>query len=135
MPDRRSSRAAAARRGRPPPGREIPPGSDGDPLSRAVRRAGCAPASPRGRLMPRLVVFCQSLRSDWNHGNAHFLRGVFTECQARGIEVAAYEPSDSWSARNLATEQGAVALDAWRESYPGLPTIVYDPAGLDLDRA
>ena len=85
--------------------------------------------------MPRLVVFCQSLRSDWNHGNAHFLRGVVTECQTRGIEVAAYEPSDSWSVRNLAAEQGVAALDAWRESYPDLPAVVYDPAGLDLDRA
>lgn len=23
-----------------------------------------------------LVIFCHSLRSDWNHGNAHFLRGA-----------------------------------------------------------
>ena len=27
----------------------------------------------------RFVLFCHSLRSDWNHGNAHFLRGVVTD--------------------------------------------------------
>ena len=35
-----------------------------------------------GRLMAKVVLFCHSLRSDWNHGNAHFLRGIATELQA-----------------------------------------------------
>ena len=39
-------------------------------------------ARPAGRLMARLALFCHSLRSDWNHGNAHFLRGVVSELQA-----------------------------------------------------
>ena len=31
----------------------------------------------------RVVIFCHSLASDWNHGNAHFLRGVARELLAR----------------------------------------------------
>ena len=56
--------------------------------------------------MTKLVLFCHSLRSDWNHGNAHFLRGVLSECQRRGIAAAGYEPAEGWSACNLAGEQG-----------------------------
>ena len=85
--------------------------------------------------MPTLVLFCHSLRSDWNHGNAHFLRGVLSECQRRGMTVRAYEAADSWSAHNLAAEQGEAALHAWRAAYPDLPVAVYDPARLDIDHA
>ncbi|HEX5453449.1 MAG TPA: glycosyltransferase [Stellaceae bacterium] len=85
--------------------------------------------------MTRLVLFCHSLRSDWNHGNAHFLRGVMAECHRRGIDAVAHEPADGWSARNLAAAEGEAALDAWRAAYPDLPVVVYDAARLDLDRA
>lgn len=85
--------------------------------------------------MAKLVLFCHSLRSDWNHGNAHFLRGVLGECRRRGMEVVGYEPRDGWSARNLAEEAGAAALEAWRIAYSDLPVVVYDPTRLDLDRA
>ncbi len=88
-----------------------------------------------GIAMPKLVLFCHSLRSDWNHGNAHFLRGILAEWRRRGFTAAAWEPADAWSARNLAAEHGEAALDAWREAYPDLPVTVYDPAALDLDRA
>ena len=83
--------------------------------------------------MTKLVLFCHSLRSDWNHGNAHFLRGVLSECQRRGIAAAGYEPAEGWSACNLAGEQGEAALDVWREAYPDLPVTLYDPARFDLD--
>jgi spore maturation protein CgeB len=84
--------------------------------------------------MPKLVLFCHSLRSDWNHGNAHFLRGVLSECFWRGFSVLALEPCDSWSAANLARDHGAAALDAWREAYPPMPLMVYDFERLDFDR-
>jgi hypothetical protein len=32
----------------------------------------------------RFVIFTHSLVSDWNHGNAHFLRGIATELVKRG---------------------------------------------------
>ena len=44
--------------------------------------------------MARLVLFCHSLRSDWNHGNAHFLRGVLSECQRRGIPYPGADHED-----------------------------------------
>jgi spore maturation protein CgeB len=84
--------------------------------------------------MPRLIFFCHSVRSDWNNGHAHFLRGVLSECYFRGFDVLALEPSDSWSAANLSRDHGASALDAWREAYPPIPLEVYDPARLDLDQ-
>ena len=85
--------------------------------------------------MPKLVLFCHSLRSDWNHGNAHFLRGLLSECFRRGIDVTAMEPADCWSARNLVQDCGSAALEAWRAAYPPLRVSTYDPARLDLDRA
>jgi spore maturation protein CgeB len=85
--------------------------------------------------MPKLVLFCQSLRSDWNHGNAHFLRGILSECWYRGFDVLAFEAAENWSAANLVQDHGPAALAAWREAYPPLRSVVYDPAALDLDWA
>jgi spore maturation protein CgeB len=39
-------------------------------------------------------MFYHSLLSDWNHGNAHFLRGTVRELIRRGHEVVVYEPKD-----------------------------------------
>jgi spore maturation protein CgeB len=83
----------------------------------------------------RVVLFVHSLRSDWNHGNAHFLRGVVSELLARGHEVVVYEPADAWSLANLIADRGPAAADAYRDAYPRLESITYDPATLDLDRA
>jgi spore maturation protein CgeB len=85
--------------------------------------------------MPKLVLFCQSLRSDWNHGNAHFLRGILSECWHRGFDVLALEPAENWSAANLVQDHGPAALAAWRDAYSPLRSVVYDPATLDLDWA
>jgi spore maturation protein CgeB len=84
--------------------------------------------------MPKVVLFCHSLRSDWNHGNAHFLRGILSECWHRGFDVLALEPANGWSAQNLFEDHGPAALEAWREAYPPLPLVIYDPARLDFDR-
>ena len=46
-------------------------------------------------------MFYHSLLSDWNHGNAHFLRGVARELQARGHRVEIYEPFNGWSLANI----------------------------------
>jgi spore maturation protein CgeB len=83
----------------------------------------------------RFVVFTHSLRSDWNHGKAHFLRGVLSELQARGHAVSAFEAEGSWSARKLSEERGASALGDFSRRWPGLPVRVYGPAPLDLDNA
>jgi spore maturation protein CgeB len=77
----------------------------------------------------RVVVFCHSLVSDWNHGNAHFLRGVTAELLDRGHDVRVYEPHDGWSRRNLLQAHGEAPLQAVRDSRQ------YDLATLDLDEA
>jgi len=83
----------------------------------------------------RIVIFCHSLISDWNHGNAHFLRGVATELMARGHDLDVYEPRDAWSVRNLLQERGSAALAAFRDAYPHLRSQRYDAHTLDLDAA
>jgi spore maturation protein CgeB len=85
----------------------------------------------------RIVLFCHSLASDWNHGNAHFLRGVASALLSAGHDVVSYEPADAWSATNLVAERGEAALDGWLCAYPQLAGVrrTYDPAALDLDAA
>jgi spore maturation protein CgeB len=83
----------------------------------------------------RVVIFCHSLVSDWNHGNAHFLRGVSAELLDRGHALDVYEPHDAWSRVNLEAEHGAAPLDAFARAYPTLKSRRIDPATLDLDAA
>jgi spore maturation protein CgeB len=83
----------------------------------------------------RFVIFCHSLLSDWNHGNAHFLRGVVTELQAAGHVVDVHEPQDGWSRRNLVRERGEAALAAVASRFPKLRPLTYLDGGPDLDRA
>ena len=83
----------------------------------------------------RIVMFYHSLRSDWNHGNAHFLRGVASELVRRGHDVRIHEPSDAWSASNLAADHGAAALEGYRRVYPMLDSTSYALSALDLDEA
>ena len=80
----------------------------------------------------RIVVFAHSLVSDWNHGNAHFLRGVARELLARGHDVQVWEPRDGWSRTNLLREQGEPALGEFRAAFPELRTRLYDVDALDL---
>ncbi len=68
----------------------------------------------------RFVYFTHSMASCWNHGNAHFLRGVLRALCARGHDVHAWEPAAAWSAQNLARDHGPAALDLWRSAYPEL---------------
>lgn len=81
----------------------------------------------------RVIVFCHSLLSDWNHGNAHFLRGVCSDLLARGHEVQVYEPANAWSLGNLVAEHGAAPLRGFARAYPQLHSTRYDPVMLDLD--
>src|SRR5205085_6148224 len=76
-----------------------------------------------------------SLVSDWNHGNAHFLRGVVSEFLARGHEVNVFEPRDNWSLQNLVSEHGPKPVDKFHAAYPRLKSISYDLATLSIERA
>ena len=85
----------------------------------------------------RIVYFTHSLASCWNHGNAHFLRGVIDELLGRGHDVRVYEPKDAWSFANLLADHGPAGLDAYRTSYPRLSSETYaeedDVAALAAD--
>jgi spore maturation protein CgeB len=80
----------------------------------------------------KLVYLTHSLRSCWNHGNAHFLRGVLSELVRRGHDVLAREPEGSWSLDNLLRDAGETGLDAYRAAYPDLRA---EPYALDADPA
>ncbi|MFZ5997570.1 MAG: CgeB family protein [Nitrospirota bacterium] len=82
----------------------------------------------------RVILFYHSLLSDWNHGNAHFLRGIVAELLSRGHEVAVYEPRDAWSLRNLLAAHGLEPLRGLRTVYPWIKSTRYDLKALDLDR-
>ncbi len=82
----------------------------------------------------KIALFYHSLISDWNHGNAHFLRGVARELLERHHEVRVFEPRDAWSVANLVRDHGDAAIAAFRAAYPGLESRRYD-AMLDLDEA
>jgi len=86
----------------------------------------------------RFVMLYHSLVSDWNHGNAHFLRGVARELLRRGHQVVVHEPADGWSRANLCADHGREPLDRFAQAYPDLAGVArpYADAGaLDLDAA
>jgi spore maturation protein CgeB len=74
----------------------------------------------------RLVFFVHTLVSDWNHGNAHFLRGVLRELVARGHDVQVYEPEDAWSRDNLVRAHGERPLREFARLFPELTSATYD---------
>jgi spore maturation protein CgeB len=82
----------------------------------------------------RVVIFCHSIISDWNHGNAHFLRGIATELISLGHTVNIYEPYDAWSVANLVRGYGTQACDLFRHFYPHLTSNRYDPEKIDIDK-
>ena len=76
----------------------------------------------------RLCFFAHSWRSDWNHGNAHFLRGLVDELRKLGHEVRCYEPENAWSLVNLLREEsGTESLDKFRRAFPDLDLRTYAP--------
>ena len=81
----------------------------------------------------KIRLFYHSLLSDWNHGNAHFLRGVVSELKARMHDVVVFEPRGSWSLQNLLSEYGGAPLDKFRAAYPGQDSVRYDLATLNLE--
>src|SRR5437763_399865 len=83
----------------------------------------------------KIVLFYHSLISDWNHGNAHFLRGVASELVLRGGDVRVYEPANSWSVENLRSQYGDDPIDRFHAAYPTLRSHTYDLKSFDLDAA
>lgn len=82
----------------------------------------------------RVAMFYHSLVSDWNHGNAHFLRGIATELQARAHTVQIFEPENGWSRENLVREHGIEVLEAFRNAFPSLSSERYSLDNLRIDQ-
>jgi spore maturation protein CgeB len=76
----------------------------------------------------KIAYFTHSLRSCWNHGNAHFLRGVLRALKAQGHEAVALEPRHGWSLANLTRDHGEAAVLPFRRAYPELVSTSYDAA-------
>ena len=57
--------------------------------------------------------FAHSWISDWNHGNAHFLRGLASELMKLGHEVRCYEERDAW----LFCMQQAIAVQPFDDQF------------------
>ena len=81
----------------------------------------------------KTLLFSHSLVSDWNHGNAHFLRGVVSELLARGHETIAFEPTNAWSLRNLLHDHGDESVSRFHMAYPHLRIRRYDLETIDLE--
>jgi spore maturation protein CgeB len=85
----------------------------------------------------KIAYFTHSLASCWNHGNAHFQRGVLRALATRGHELVAFEPRSGWSLENLLRDHGETATEAYRRAYPELVSQSYgedsDPVELCAD--
>ncbi|HEX2865901.1 MAG TPA: glycosyltransferase [Ignavibacteriales bacterium] len=82
----------------------------------------------------KIVMFYHSLVSDWNHGNAHFLRGIVSELLHRGHEVEVFEPRGGWSLQNLKSQFGEEPLKDFERFFPDMQSTEYSTETLDLDR-
>ena len=58
----------------------------------------------------KFVFFIHSAVSDWNHGNAHFIRGLMSALTRMGHGVVSYEPRGAWSVENLLRDHGVSAI-------------------------
>ncbi|ULB10534.1 glycosyltransferase [Cereibacter azotoformans] len=76
----------------------------------------------------KVLFYTHSLVSDWNHGNAHFLRGVMRDLIQRGHEARALEPEGGWSRTNLEADQGAAPVAAFARTFPELVSTRYGAA-------
>jgi spore maturation protein CgeB len=75
----------------------------------------------------KFVFYTHSLISDWNHGNAHFLRGIMLDLIRRGHGAVALEPLGSWSRGNLVQDQSESAINDFATHFPELHAEIYDP--------
>jgi spore maturation protein CgeB len=70
-----------------------------------------------------------SIVSDWNHGNAHFFRGLIKALHRRGHHVTFFEPRGAWSLAKLQQQQNVSeqeALAAFSDRFPFVTPHFYD---------
>jgi spore maturation protein CgeB len=79
----------------------------------------------------KIRLFYHSVLSDWNHGNAHFLRGLISSLVISGHDVKVFEPRGGWSLRNLLQERGNSALKEFRDFFPFHMPVFYNENNFD----
>ncbi len=72
-------------------------------------------------------MFTHSLTSDWNNGNAHFLRGLARALMQMGHSLVCWEAESPWSKTHLLADehQGLHSVDAFHTTYPELQIAHY----------
>jgi spore maturation protein CgeB len=81
----------------------------------------------------KLIYFSHSIISCWNHGNAHFQRGLLRELTRLGVDTLAAEPAESWSRTNLMAEQSPTATSELLQHFPDLNVGFYRDTNEALD--
>lgn len=66
----------------------------------------------------KIFLFYHSLISDWNHGNAHFLRGIVNALMDDGHDVTVYEQLDGWSFSNMVADSGLEPVSEYKRKFP-----------------
>lgn len=66
----------------------------------------------------RIALFAHSITSDWNHGNAHFLRGLIRNLQKLGHQVVSLEEEGNWSVTNLLRDHGTAPILEFGRRFP-----------------
>jgi spore maturation protein CgeB len=79
----------------------------------------------------KIYLFYHSVISDWNNGNAHFLRGIVSSLVSLGHKVQIMEPKDGWSLRNLLMEKGSSAFNDFRKAFPFHMPVLYHEKRFD----
>jgi spore maturation protein CgeB len=82
----------------------------------------------------RIALFYHSIVSDWNNGNAHFLRGVATELLSRGHEIKVFEPENGWSVQNLVEQNGSRPFEIFFKLFSGIRPFFYSPEFPELEK-
>lgn len=82
----------------------------------------------------RFVLYAHSVVSDWNNGNAHFLRGILSDLERRGHTTLVLEPENGWSRANLIANHGTAPLERFATAFPQLHVTTYGP-GFDHEAA
>lgn len=66
----------------------------------------------------KIFLFYHSLISDWNHGNAHFLRGIVSALMEDNHDVTVFEQINGWSFSNMIAEAGNEPVTEYKKRFP-----------------
>ena len=73
----------------------------------------------------RIAFFVHSIASDWNHGNAHFLRGLMSALADRGHRITSWERVGAWSAMHLVEDGGTAPIVRFAREFPEIRVRCY----------